>query len=278
MADLLEVQWIHGSLDCATNADAPVQVHAFDDETYILRENKCVNFEGPFLYLLFGTEKALLLDTGAEPGPSQHLPLRTVVQGIVSHWLTKHQRPSIELLVAHSHSHEDHSFGDGQFAGQPQTTVVPPSLTGVCNFFGLTDWPNQSVVFDLGDRPLTVIPVPGHDPTHIAVYDPKTRVLFSGDMFYPGFLYVRDWTAYRHSIDRLAQFNVDHPITYFLGAHIEMTRTKKVPYPPGTKYQPEEHVLQLLPQHFAELRAALESLGNEPTRKVLDDFIIEPLV
>jgi hydroxyacylglutathione hydrolase len=63
MADLLGVQWIHGSPDCATNDDEPLQVHAFDDETYILRENKCVNFEGPFLYLLFGTEKALLLDT-----------------------------------------------------------------------------------------------------------------------------------------------------------------------------------------------------------------------
>ena len=278
MADRLEVQWIHGSPDCATNDDGPFQVHALDDDTYILRENKCVNYEGPFLYLLFGTEKALLLDTGAPPVPSQHLPLRTVVQGVISHWLVKNQRPSIELVVAHSHSHEDHSYGDGQFAGQPQTTVVPPSLTGVRTFFGLTEWPSQSVVFDLGDRPLTVIPLPGHEPSHIAVYDPKARVLFSGDTFYPGILDVRDWTAFRHSINRLAQFGVDHPITYFLGAHIEMTRTKKIWYERGTTYQPEEHVLQLLPQHFAELRDALDSLGNVPTREVLDDFIIRPLV
>jgi len=278
MTNLLDVQWIHGSPDCATNADPPLQVHAFDDETYILRENKCVNFEGPFLYLLFGAEKALLLDTGGPPGQSQHLPLRTIVQGIVSHWLTEHHRSSIELVVAHSHNHGDHVFGDEQFAGQPQTTVVPPSLTGVRNFFGLTDWPNQSAVFDLGDRPLTVIPIPGHEPTHIALYEPKTRVLFSGDTFYPGFLYIQDWTAYRQSINRLAQFAIAHPITYFLGAHIEMTRTKKVPYPSGTTYQPEEHTLQLLPQHFAELRATLESMGNVPTRKVMDDFIIEPKV
>jgi hypothetical protein len=59
---------------------------------------------------------------------------------------------------------------------------------------------------------------------------------------------------------------------------LDTNKIKKVPYPPGTKYQPEEHVLQLLPEHFAELRAALESLGNVPTRKILNDFIIEPLV
>ena len=70
MADLLDAQWIHGSPDCATNADAPLQVHTFDDDTYILRENKCINFEGPFLYLLFGTEKVLLLNTGARPEPN----------------------------------------------------------------------------------------------------------------------------------------------------------------------------------------------------------------
>jgi len=78
MSGSLDVQWIHGSSDCATNDDPPLQVHAFDEDTYILRQNKCHNFEAPFLYLLFGTEKALLLDTGDDPGPDRELPLRSV--------------------------------------------------------------------------------------------------------------------------------------------------------------------------------------------------------
>jgi hydroxyacylglutathione hydrolase len=276
MGGTLDVQWIHGSSDCVTNTDPPLQVHAFDQGTYILRQNKCLSFEAPFLYLLFGTERALLLDTGADPGPGRHLPLRPVVQGIIAGWLAERRRPAIDLVVAHTHGDGDHVFADGQFAGQDRTTVVPPSLAGVRSFFGLSGWPDQQAVFDLGGRPLTVIPTPGHEPAHIAVYDARTRILISGDILYPGFLYVRDWPVYRRSIARLVRFVADHPVSYVLGAHIEMTSAKGVAYPSGTTYQPEEHVLQLSVRHLTALHATLESLGDVPARRVLDDFIIEP--
>jgi hydroxyacylglutathione hydrolase len=61
---VLDVQWIHGSPPGGP-ADPVIQVHTVDDATFILRQSKDVNYEAPFLYLLCGTERALLLDTGA---------------------------------------------------------------------------------------------------------------------------------------------------------------------------------------------------------------------
>jgi hydroxyacylglutathione hydrolase len=61
MAGNLNVVWIHGSPHCATATDPPIQVHTFDDTTFILRQSKCSepgtaaqpapSFEAPFLYL-----------------------------------------------------------------------------------------------------------------------------------------------------------------------------------------------------------------------------------
>ena len=61
---LSDVKWIHGAADCQANADPLLQVHRFDADTFIMRENKCYSAEGNFMYLLLGTDKALLLDTG----------------------------------------------------------------------------------------------------------------------------------------------------------------------------------------------------------------------
>ena len=41
--------WIHGSKSAMDNEDPAVQVHAYNDHTYILRENKAINYEGAFM-------------------------------------------------------------------------------------------------------------------------------------------------------------------------------------------------------------------------------------
>lgn len=43
----------------------PWQVHAYNNNTYILRQSGFTDYEKPFLYLLFGNESAYLLDTGS---------------------------------------------------------------------------------------------------------------------------------------------------------------------------------------------------------------------
>ncbi|MGW1752567.1 hypothetical protein ACWCRD_44710 [Streptomyces sp. NPDC002092] len=61
----LGVDWIHGSSSAKHNTDPDLQVHWYDEHTVLLRQNKAINYEAPFLYLLFGIRQVVLIDTGA---------------------------------------------------------------------------------------------------------------------------------------------------------------------------------------------------------------------
>jgi hypothetical protein len=61
----LDVRWNHGA-----RGEQPIQVHSYDPHTYVLRQSKATSYEAPFLYLLFGNERAILLDTGATADPA----------------------------------------------------------------------------------------------------------------------------------------------------------------------------------------------------------------
>src|SRR5690242_1295140 len=61
----MDVHWNQGSEDCAKNPEPPIQVHQYNAQTFILRESLCATYEAPFLYLLVGKTKVLLIDTGA---------------------------------------------------------------------------------------------------------------------------------------------------------------------------------------------------------------------
>src|SRR6185436_4273060 len=144
--------------------------------------------------------------------------------------------------------------------------------------FGLNPWPSDTAELDLGGRVLDVLAIPGHEQTHIALYDRETGLLFTGDTLYPGLLFINDWTTYRASVHRLAEFVASHAIAHVLGAHVEMTSTPGVNYAYQTIFQPEEHVLQLDAAHVLELDAALIALGaSPPARPVAHaDFVIDP--
>jgi hydroxyacylglutathione hydrolase len=134
------------------------------------------------------------------------------------------------------------------------------------------------VEFDLGDRVLDVVPIPGHHPSHLAFYDRTTRMLLTGDSLYPGRLYVFDWPAYRASIARLAAFVADgKPVQLILGTHIEMSQEPGVDYEFGSDRHPGEHPLQLPPEALTQLADALATAGDIPQRIVRDDFIVFPL-
>src|SRR5687768_13816531 len=104
MPQPLGVKWIHGSPDCRANADPPHQVHALDEATYVIRQNKCLSYEAPFIYLLLGNRRGLLLDSGAPPPPGKPLPIREVVDRLISDW-QRRGGSAIELVVAHTHAH-----------------------------------------------------------------------------------------------------------------------------------------------------------------------------
>jgi len=115
--DLAGVRWIHGAPDCDGSTDPPLQVVATDEDTFVIRQSKCVDFEAPFLYLLLGTEKALLHDTGAT-ADADVFPIRHTVEDLIA-------GRSLRLVVTHSHGHGDHWAGDAQFTDLPQGSVAP---------------------------------------------------------------------------------------------------------------------------------------------------------
>jgi len=262
--------WPNGT-SCGT--EEPVFVWAYADDTYILRQSLCTSFEGPFLYLFFGDDKVLLEDTG-----DGGIPIQETVQAIIDEWLVAHGKTSIELIVMHSHSHGDHVAGDDQFQGQPNTTVVGTSLSAVTSFFGISNWPNENVTFDLGNRVLDVIPIPGHQQTHVALYDRRHQLLLTGDTLYPGRLYISDFAAYGQSTSRLTAFvEAGNPATWVLGTHIEMTTTPQQDFEFGADAHPNEHVLQLTTAELIELDDAVQAMGGTPQNEPHDDFIIYPL-
>lgn len=270
-----EVRWIHGALDCAGNTDPLLQVHRHSRDTYIMRESKCFNYEGNFLYLLFGANRAILFDTGSvSQDGGGTLPLRDQVERIISQWVVERNRAAPELVVAHTHSHADHFSWDMQFEGRPHTTVVGRGMGDVIAFFGLPDWPEGSAVLPLGSRNLTIFPLPGHETSHIAVYDPQDRILLTGDTLYPGLLTVQDWPAFRRSAARLASFALEHSVELVLGNHIEMKKAAGELYPIGSSYQPDERALPLTAEHIHELHLACEVMGESPAYEVHNDFII----
>lgn len=266
---VLPDRWQVSGPQCAP--DTPFQVHEYNPDFYILRESGCTNYEKPFLYLLFGHDNVLMLDTGA--GKTN---VADVVHGVVDGWLKRNNRESIPLVVAHTHAHGDHVSGDAPLKLLPHTTVVALKPDAVQSFFGFTRWPDETKTFDLGDRVLDIIPIPGHEPSSIAVYDRQTGVLFTGDTMYPGRLYVADGAAFTKSIQRLVDFTQGKVVTHVLGNHIEEARTPYLDYPVGTVHQPNEHALELGRSHLLELNDALLKMNGTIVRMAMRDFTIWP--
>jgi glyoxylase-like metal-dependent hydrolase (beta-lactamase superfamily II) len=256
VAGSLDVHW-HAGSPVPGNGTAPaIQVHAYSEHTLILRQNKSVHFEAPFLFLLFGNDRALLLDTGATADAAR-MPLRATVDTLIAQWLTRHPRDGYGLVVAHTHGHGDHIAGDAQFADRPHTEVVGPSLAAVTAYFGFEQWPLRPAELDLGGRVLDLLPGPGHQEAAVVFHDRHTGLLLTGDSLYPGRLYVGDLPAFTATVDRLLAFCGTAPVARVLGCHIEMTRAPDQDYPRGTTHQPDEPPLEMTPDHLRRLRDAL---------------------
>lgn len=78
----MDVHWNEGASNCSTSVAPPLQVHPYNLQTFILRENLCVTFEAPFMYLLIGSSEALLIDTDDIADPNR-VPLAKTVMGLL---------------------------------------------------------------------------------------------------------------------------------------------------------------------------------------------------
>ena len=179
-------------------------------------------FEEVISYLVVGSEKAVLFDTGM--GISN---IKAVVEG-----LTK-----LPISVVNSHTHNDHvgdnwRFGDvygmptdftrmnaigstadaqaelasGQICGTLPMGFDPKSYR--TKAFHISHWLHDGERIDLGGRTLEVLATPGHTPDSIILLDEQNGLLFTGDTFYPGPIYLyrpeTDLDAYVASVKRMA--------------------------------------------------------------------------
>jgi hydroxyacylglutathione hydrolase len=254
--DSLALHWNEGAADCKANAPPPLESHAIAPGTFVLRESLCATYEAPFMYLLIGSARAMLIDDGDVADPAQ-VPLAQTVLGL----LPGTGASRLPLLVVHTHRHLDHRAGDVQFASVPNVEVVGYDLESVKRFYHFTAWPDGLAQIELGDRTVDVIPTPGHNETHISFYDRNTALFFSGDFLLPGRLLIDDAGAEQASTNRVAGFVLDRPVRAVLGGHIELD-TGGATFSWGSHYHPGEHALAMTKADLLALPAAVESFNG----------------
>jgi glyoxylase-like metal-dependent hydrolase (beta-lactamase superfamily II) len=274
-AGVLPARWGTSGPKCMEVPDW--QVHEYNPDFLIVRQSGCLDYEKPFLYLIFGRDRALLYDTG-----SDNFPAAEMVRNVVGKWLRRNHRDRIPLVVVHSHDHSDHVFGDEQLKklqNDPAipVTFVPAEVEASKRFYGITNWPDEIVSLDLGGRLLDVIPIPGHNVVSVALYDRRTAILLTGDSLYPGRLYVDDFAEFVKSTDRLVKFTKGRIVAHILGCHIEQTETPYLDYPMGTIYQPHERALEMSRGDLLTLQEALASLHGKAAKLAMRDFTIWPV-
>jgi glyoxylase-like metal-dependent hydrolase (beta-lactamase superfamily II) len=186
-------------------------------------------------YLIVGDARALLFDTGMGIGNVKALTAE----------LTR-----LPIVVLNSHTHDDHVGGNWQFATvhsmdtdfsrrnsqgsreDAQAEIAPGEICGSlpagfdAKAYATRPWKIASYVhdgdwIDLGGRRLQVIATPGHTPDAIALFEPGDGLLFTGDTFYPGTIWLyrpeTDLAAYDGSVRRLAALAPQ--VKVVLGAH-----------------------------------------------------------
>ena len=254
----LDMHWNEGAADCSKlpQPQPPLQVHRYNAQTFVLRESPCATFEAPFMYLLLGSTRALLIDTGDVADPAQVPLAKTVMELLPGNGASK-----LPLLVVHTHGHLDHRRGDPQFQSLAHVQVVGTDLPHVQQFFGFSHWPEGVAQIDLGDRTIDVLPTPGHYPSHVSYYDRNTGLFFSGDFFMPGRLIIDDTAQDVASAKRVADFIRDRPVAAVLGGHVELD-AKGETFDFGSSYHPNEHALALSKQDLLGLPAMVAKFNG----------------
>jgi glyoxylase-like metal-dependent hydrolase (beta-lactamase superfamily II) len=186
-------------------------------------------------YLIVGRARAMLFDTGMGIGD---------LKGVTAE-LTR-----LPVVVLNSHTHNDHVGDNWQFdtvysmdtdfsrrnaqgsRAAAQTEIQPGEICGRlpagfdAKAYATRPWKIASYVhdgdwIDLGGRRLQIIATPRHTPDAISLFEPGDGLLFTGDTFYPGTIWLyrpeTDLGAYDRSVRRLAALAPQVKIV--LGAH-----------------------------------------------------------
>ncbi|HKW57624.1 MAG TPA: MBL fold metallo-hydrolase [Candidatus Acidoferrum sp.] len=187
-------------------------------------------------YLIVGTKQALLFDTG---------------MGIANIRKVTTQLTSRPVVVLNSHTHNDHVGGNSLFPfvfgmdtaftrgnakgsrADAQEELGPGMLCGDlpkgfdAKTYATKPWHISLFVRDgfkisLGPgHTLEIIATPGHTPDAISLLDLENGLLFTGDTYYPGPIWLfrpeTDLDAYVGSVKKLAE--LEPQVKLVLGAH-----------------------------------------------------------
>ncbi|MEC8621311.1 MAG: MBL fold metallo-hydrolase [Pseudomonadota bacterium] len=267
----LRFTWIHGSISAKANTDVRVQVHRYNEHTFILRQNPAIHWEAPFMYLLMGEERAVLLDAGATE-EAEYFPLRQVVDRVINRWQQANNVPKMPLLVLTLGSETSQIAALGQFENRPDTMVVGNDSVLRSAVLG-GDWPSKGKL-DLGGRVLDVLPTPGLDESAISVFDEWSGILFTGNTLYPGRLVIRDYARYLESLESLADLSRKETLRFVLGGRIEMSAEPGLDYMLRSNYRPNEHALQLTASDLQDATNIVRLIDGREDIHIHDDFIV----
>lgn len=221
-----------------------------DDNIYIFSEYR--HWEETHCYLLNGSDRSLLIDTG--------LGISNIYDEVV-----KFTNKPITAVA--THIHWDHIGGHQYFpdfyahAGELDwlNGKFPLSMETIremvidrCdlpNNFNVYDYelfqgmPTKIVadhdVIDIGGRQIEVLHTPGHSPGHLCFWEKDKGYLFTGDLVYKDILF-----AYYPSTD---------PEAY-------LASLKKISALPVKKVFPAHHSLDIQPEILIRMRKAFEEL------------------
>jgi glyoxylase-like metal-dependent hydrolase (beta-lactamase superfamily II) len=234
-----------------------------------------VHWEAPFTYLLFGNKGALLIDSGATP-EAAYYPLRETVDAIITRWSQARGRRKVPLTIALT-SGEDIAQNQGlvQFAGRPDTVIVPKPLEVMKRFYGLGgSWPAGRGRIDLGDRVIEVLPTPGTHKDGVSFYDPYCDFLFTGDLIFPGKINIGNDKDFVASLERVKAFIADHPVKSILGGHIEMMFVPGRYYSRFVTYKPYERLLEMDPALVDEMLVYARQVQGKDMMLIRADFVL----
>jgi glyoxylase-like metal-dependent hydrolase (beta-lactamase superfamily II) len=186
-------------------------------------------------YLILGQKRALMFDTGMGIGDLKSLTA---------------QLTHLPIILLNSHTHNDHVGNNWQFdtvwgmdtdftrqsargsREAAQAEIAPGEVCGNLpagfdrNTYATKPWKIAKYVhdgerIDLGGRTIEVIATPGHTPDAISLFDRAHGLLFTGDTYYPGTIWIyrpeTDLVAYSKSVHHLAALAPQVKIV--LGAH-----------------------------------------------------------
>jgi glyoxylase-like metal-dependent hydrolase (beta-lactamase superfamily II) len=176
-------------------------------------------FSGVKMYLLAGSEKGVLIDSGYGAFNLAEL-VRTVYSGPVT--------------ILNTHGHLDHIGGNRFFPSYlPKEDMdlyhrnSDPAFLKAQKVYVFPGAEVQAIDFDridLGGRVLEIIPTPGHTRGSVSILDAQHKALFVGDTFN----FISTWlgtedstsvTEYKASLDRLISIAKKYGINDFYSGH-----------------------------------------------------------